>query len=35
MKIHILFEDTFNEVASVFESIPIKNFDKGYKLAIT
>jgi hypothetical protein len=35
MKTHILFEDTYNEVAAVIEQIPIKNFDKGYKLSIT
>lgn len=35
MKTHILFEDTYNEVAAVIDQIPIKNFDKGYKLSIT
>lgn len=35
MKTQILFEDTYNEVAAIINEIPIKNFDKGYKLAIT
>jgi len=35
MKTQILFEDTYNEAASILNEIPIKNFDKGYKLGIT
>lgn len=35
MKTQILFEDTYNEVAAILNEIPIKNFDKGYKLSIT
>lgn len=35
MKTQILFEDTYNEAAAILNEIPIKNFDKGFKLAIT
>ncbi len=35
MKTQIMFEDTFNEVTPILNEMPIKNFDKGYRLAIT
>jgi hypothetical protein len=35
MKTHIMFEDTYNEASQILSEIPIKNFEKGYKLAIT
>jgi len=34
MKAHIMYEDTFNEVSGIINDIPIKNFEKGYKLEI-
>lgn len=29
-----MYEDTFNEVSGIINDIPIKNFEKGYKLEI-
>jgi len=29
-----MFEDTFSEVNIVLKDMPIKNFEKGYKLTI-
>ena len=34
MKAHLMFEDTYNEVNIVLKDMPIKNFERGYKLAI-
>lgn len=34
MKTQILFEDTYNEITPILSEIPIKNFEKGYKLSI-
>ena len=34
MKAHIMYEDSFNEVSGIINDIPIKNFDKGYKLEV-
>lgn len=34
MKAHLMFEDTYSEVSVVLKDMPIKNFDRGYKLAI-
>jgi hypothetical protein len=32
MKTHLIYEDTYNEVSKILQHIPIKNFEKGYKL---
>jgi hypothetical protein len=29
-----MFEDTYSEVNTVLKDMPIKNFERGYKLAI-
>ena len=34
MKAHLIFEDTYSEINVVLQDMPIKNFEKGYKLAI-
>jgi hypothetical protein len=30
-----MFEDTYNEVGGILSDMPIKNFDKGYKINVT
>lgn len=35
MKTHYLYEDTYTQIGGIIQKMPIKNFDKGYKLEIT
>lgn len=34
MKAHLMFEDTYSEITIVLQDMPIKNFEKGYKLNV-
>lgn len=34
MKAHLMFEDTYSEANVVVKDMPIKNFERGYKLTI-
>lgn len=34
MKAHLMFEDTYSEITIVLQDMPIKNFEKGYKLTV-
>jgi hypothetical protein len=34
MKAHLMFEDTYTEVSIVLKDMPIKNFEKGYKVTV-
>lgn len=34
MKTQLIYEDTYNEVKNILQHIPIKNFERGYKLEI-
>lgn len=35
MKTQLIYEDTYDEVKNILQQIPIKNFEKGYKLEIS